>query len=75
MLDYSTFTNNLSISKIIIIIIYIDNFLYLELDIIEMNIIKSFLDNHYKIKDLSLYEEFIKTRLKQNLEKKTIFLS
>lgn len=41
--DYLTFAKNLDINKVIIIIIYIDNFLFFKPDFTKINIIKSFL--------------------------------
>ena len=45
MLDYSTFAKNLTISKVVIIIVYVDDFLFFGLDLTKINIIKSFLAN------------------------------
>ena len=45
MLDYSVFTKNLSIGKIIIVIVNIDNFFFCRPELIKVNIIKSFLLN------------------------------
>ena len=41
--DYSAFTKNLSTSKVIIVIIYINDFLYLGPDLAEINIVIYFL--------------------------------
>lgn len=72
--DYSTFAKNLDISRVVIIIIYINNFLFFGPDIIEINTVKSFLANYYKVKDLEPCSQFTETKQKQNFEKKTISL-
>lgn len=43
--DYLAFVKNLGISKVVIIIIYIDNFFFFEQEFTEINIVKSFLTN------------------------------
>lgn len=52
MSDYLAFAKNLGISKVIIVIVYIDNFPFFDPDLTEMNNVKSFLANQYKMKDL-----------------------
>lgn len=56
ILNYSAFTKNLDISKIVIVIIYIENILFFRSDFIKINIAKSFLADQYKIKDLGSYK-------------------
>ena len=73
--DYSAFAKNLGTSKAVIIIVYIDNFLFFGPDITEINVLKSFLADQYKMKDLGLYGQFTGIKLEQNLEDRTIFLS
>lgn len=75
MSDYLAFVKNLGTSKIVIIIVYINNFLFFRLDLVEINIVKSFLADQYKIKNLNSYGQFISIKLEQNLEAKTISLS
>lgn len=72
MSDYSTFTKNLGTRKIVIKIIYINHFLIFKLDLTEINILKFFLANQYKIKDVNSYKLFTRIKLKQNLKAKTI---
>lgn len=55
MSDYLIFAKNLSIIKVAIIIIYIDDFFFFRPNIMEINIVKLFLTDQYKIKDLSSY--------------------
>ena len=74
MSNFSAFANNLGTSKVVIVIVYIDNFLFFRPDLTEINIVKSFLANQYKMKDLSSYGQFSKIKLKQNLKAKTILL-
>lgn len=64
ILDYLVFIKNHDINKVIIIIVYINNIFFFEPNIMEINIIKSFLANKYKIKDLSFYNQFIDIKLK-----------
>lgn len=75
MSDYLAFAKNFGISKVVIVIIYIDNFLFFRPDLTEINLIKSFLSDQYKIKNLSLYNQFTRIKLEQNLEKRSISLS
>ena len=75
MSDYSAFAKNLGISKFVIVIVYIENFFFFGLDLTKINIIKSFLADQYKIKDMSSCEQFTGIKLKQNLEAKKILLS
>lgn len=75
MSDYFAFAKNLDTSKVVILIIYKDNFLFLRPDLMEMNIIKLFLADQYKIEDLGSYEQFIEIKLEQYLETKIILLS
>ncbi len=75
MSDYSAFVKNLGTGKIVIIIVYVDNFLFFGPDLREINIVKFFLANQYKMKDLSSYGQFTGTKLEQNLKAKTISLS
>lgn len=64
MLDYLAFLKNLGTSKIVIIIVYIDNFLFFGPEFIEINIMKFFFVDQYKMKDLDSYRQFIKIKLK-----------
>ena len=75
MSDYSAFAKNLGTSKVVIVIIYVNNFLFFGPNLTKINIIKSFWANQYKIKNLGSYEQFTGIKLKQNLEAKTISLS
>ncbi len=45
MSDYSTFAKNFGINKVVIVIGYVDNFLFFKLNLIEINIVKFFLTN------------------------------
>lgn len=75
MLNYSAFTKYLGISKVVIIIVYIDNFLFFRTELTKINILKSFVTDQYKMKNLSFCRQFNKIKLEQNLEVKTISLS
>lgn len=74
MLNYYTFIPNLSTTNIIIIIVYIDNFLFFCLEIIGINIVKFFLVDQYKIEDLGSYKWFMRIKLEKNLKIKIILL-
>lgn len=73
--DYSALAKNLGTSKVVIIIVYVNNFLFFGPNFTEINLVKSFLLNQYKMKDLDFCSQFTGIKLQQNLEKKTIFLS
>lgn len=73
-MDYLPFAINLGTSKAVIVIVYFDDFLFFGPNISKINIMKSFLPNQYKMKDLSFFSQFTDIKLKQNLENKTIFL-
>lgn len=75
MSNHLVFTKNFGTSKIIIVMIYINDLLIFWSDITEINIVKLFLTNQYKIKNLGSCGQFTRTKLVQNLERKTIFLS
>ncbi len=75
MSDYSAFAKNLGTSKVVIVIVYIDDFLFFRLDLMEINILKSFLADQYKMKDLGSCGQFTGIKLEQNLKAKTISLS
>lgn len=74
ILDYSAFAKNLDINKVVIVIVYVDNFLFFESDLIKTNIVKSFLADQYKMKNLRSCGQFTSIKLKQNLEVKIISL-
>lgn len=75
MWDYLAFFKNLGTSKVVIVFVYFDNFLFFRPNLTEINIIKSFLVDQYRMKDLNSYEQFIGIKVEQNLEVKTISLS
>ena len=75
MSDYSAFAKNLGTSKVVIVIVYVDDFLFFGPDLTEINIIKSFLADQYKMKDLGSCGQFTGIKLERNLEAKTISLS
>ncbi len=49
--DYSSFAKDLGTSKVIVVIVYINNFPYFGLDIQEINIVKTYMADWYKMKD------------------------
>ena len=73
--DYSVFAKNLGTNKVVIVIVYVDDFLFFGPDITEIHIVKSFLADQYKMKDLGSCGQFIGIKLERNLEAKTISLS
>lgn len=75
MLNYLLFAKNSNTNKIFIVIVYINNYLFFRPNFIKINIIKSFLIEKYKIKNLGSCKQFLEIKLEQNLEKKLILLS
>ena len=61
--DHSAFIKNLGSSKIIIVIVNVNNFLIFEPDFSKSNIVKSFLGDQYKMKNLGFYKQFTKIKL------------
>lgn len=55
ILDYLTFAKNPGTSKVVIIIVYIDGFLFFEPDLTKIMITKLFLADYYKRKNLGSY--------------------
>ena len=72
--DYSAFAKNLRTSRAVIVIVDVNNFLLYGPDITEINALKSFLAEQYKMKDLGPYDQFTRIKLKQNMDKRTISL-
>ena len=73
--DHSVFAKTLETDQVVIIIVYIDDFLYFGLDIAEINSIKIFLSETNKMKDLGTYCQFTGLKIKRQIEEKTICLS
>ena len=73
--DYLAFAKKFGTSKVVIVIVYVDDFLFFGLDFTEINLVKSFLSNQYKMKDLGPCGQFTGIKLEQNLERRTISLS
>ena len=73
--DYSAFAKNLGTSKVVIVIVYVDEFLFFEPDIQEINTVKKYLADRYNMKDLGPCGQFTGIKLNQNTDKKTISLS
>ena len=74
MSDYLAFVKNLGTSKVVIIVVYIENFPFFGPDPTEINIVKFFLAKQYKMKDLRAWWQFTGIKLKRNLKTKSIFL-
>ena len=64
MSDYSAFAKNLGTNKVVIVIIYIDDFLFFGPDLTKINFVKSFLANQYKMKNLGFCRQFTEIKLK-----------
>ena len=73
--DYLALVKNYGTSKVVIIIVYVDDFLFFKPNLTKINLVKLFLSNQYKMKNLDFYGQFTSIKLEQNLEKRTIFLS
>lgn len=67
-LYYLAFAKNRGTSKVVIVIVYINNFLSFEPDIIETKLLNFFLAAQYKMKDLSSCDQLTSVKLEQNLE-------
>ena len=61
MSNYLAFAKNLGINKVVIVIVYVDNFLFFGPHPTKINIIKSLLDDQYQMKDLGSYEQFTRS--------------
>lgn len=75
MSNYLIFIYNFEITKIVIVIIYINNFLVFGANISEIDNIKWWLATHYKIKDLKLCSQFLCMKVEQNKKLWTISIS
>lgn len=62
--NYITFIKEFGTSKLVTVVVYIDNFDFFgPFFYIKINIIKLFLANQYNIKDVSSYEQFTRSKL------------
>ena len=68
ILDYSAFAKNLETSKVVIVIIYVDDFLFFGPDIQEINMMKKYLADRYKMKDLGSFGQFTGIKLDRNTD-------
>ncbi len=73
--DHYVFAKTLETDQVVIIIVYINDFLKFDLDIAEMNSIKIFLSETYKMKDLGTCCQFTCLKIKCQIEEKNICLS
>ena len=73
--DYSAFAKNLGTDQVVIVIVYVDDFLFFGLDIAEINSIKRFLSETFKMKDLRPCGQFTGIKIECQIEEKTISLS
>ncbi len=74
-LRFSKFAQNVKTSKVTIVIVYVDDFLYCGPDIQKTHRVKKYWADQYKMKDLGPYGQFMVIKLDQNIDKKTIPLS
>lgn len=72
---YSAFAKNLDTHKVVIIIVYIDDFLFSGPDIAEMNIIKRYFSEPQKMKNRGLCCQFIGIKIERPIEENTTCLS
>ena len=68
--DYFAFAKNLGTSKLVIVIVYVYDFLFFGPDISEINTVKKYLADRYKIKDLGPCGQFTEIKLIRILTKK-----
>ena len=75
MSDYSVFIYNAGTTKVVIVIVYVDNFLVFGPNMSEIENVKWWLAIHYKIKDLGPYSQFLGMKVERDEELHTISIS
>ena len=75
MSDYSVFIRNAGTTKVVIVIVYVDDFLVFGPNMSEIDNIKWWLATHYKIKDLGPCSQFLGMKVERNEELRTISIS
>ena len=73
--DHFALGKNLETDQVGIIIVYIDDFLFFGPNIVEINSIKRFLSETYKMQDLGSYCQFTGIKMERQMKQKTICLS
>ncbi len=73
--DNSVFAKNLGTRKVVIIIVCVDHFLFFGPDIQEINTVKKYLADRYKMKDLWPCGQFTGIKLDRDTDNKKISLS
>ena len=75
MSDYSVFIRNAGSSKMVIVVIYVDDFLVFGLDKSEIDNIKWWLNTNYKMKDLGTCRQFLGMKVERDEDRRTISIS
>lgn len=75
MSDYSVFIRNAGTTRVVIVIVYVDDFLVFGPNMSDIDIIKWWLATHYKIKDLGPCSQFLGMKVERNEELRTISIS
>ena len=75
MSNYSVFIRNAGPRKMIIVVIYIDNFLVFKFDKSKIDNIKWWLNINYKMKDLKTCRQFLGIKVERDNDHLTISIS
>ena len=75
MSDYSVFNRNAGIPRVVIVIIYVDDFLAFGPNMSEIKNLKRWLAANYKMKDLGPCSQFLGMKVERDEERRTISIS
>ncbi len=73
--DYSVFIRNPGTDKVVIVVVYVDDFLLFGPDMKEIESVKWWLAAHYKMKDLGPCSQFLGIKIERDDKLRTISLS
>lgn len=75
MSDYSVFIRNAGTPRVVIVLVYVDDFLIFGPDKAEIDNVKWWLATNYKIKDLGTCSQFLGIKVERNEDLRTISIS
>ena len=75
MSDYSVFIRNAGTLRVVIVLVYVDDFLVFGPDKAEIDNVKWWLATNYKIKDLGPCSQFLGMKVERNEDLRTISIS
>ena len=75
MLHYSVYIQNAELPRVVIVLVYIDDFLVFGTDKAEIDNVKWWLATNYKIKDLGPCSHFLGIEVERNKDLRTISIS